>query len=65
MMDLSALFRNKIFLGLERCWCAVNARSISTVSWSLLKDTRCNRKDHENTIHISKRHMEWFQKCYA
>jgi hypothetical protein len=36
MMDLSALFHNKIFLGLERCWCAVSARSISTVSWSLL-----------------------------
>jgi hypothetical protein len=46
MMDLSALFHNKIFLGLERCWCAVSARSISTVSWSLLPNAG-------NALHLS------------
>ena len=46
IMDLSALFHNMIFLGLERCWCAVSARSISTVSWSLLPNAG-------NALHLS------------
>ena len=46
MMDLSDLFHNKIFLWLERCWCAVSARSISTVSWSFLPNGG-------NALHLS------------
>jgi hypothetical protein len=52
MMDLSALFYNKIFLGLERCWCAISARSISTVLWSLLPNAG-------NALHLSMIVIDW------